>query len=827
MVMAGRRSLSAKERDATNLPPVASKAKDYTERPEEVTDELDDLRTRGIAKVLNKHFTDTTKQLAKEKAQADAALADLERRRAQTKEFVPSKGGELNPYDKLYLQLQQKRAECRRKEKETVMLYQRYVMKYGKSAKATAEKENAEAAKPVALGTLDENVESNFGDKTPKKTGGMSKELDVKKKQQEEEAKVNHFMSALTKFMTDEQIHEDAREKEKQAIASKPSKLLHGGDKEATKDPSTLEHLPSQTVPPSPAPEVKNFMSAVSNFMAPPIEPNKQDNVMDSEKEMKDEPKNGALDTPLVEATENASSAEDGVDFKEMNALVYEMEASDLNESDVIAETSPEVSPEKSTTSRKDKWDPKVHKDCSSPTKSDTCPKALDFKILAKGSLPPTTPEQVTKEDTTLSTPTACTTPTDDAQHINLEAPSFATTTVDEDVDERSIISGLTSVNSALTRQVLDEIEEEMEAFIKTETAAIRQMLDTEEEYSTSHHGSFVNSSSSLLGDESVRVAMKAEAMAREMQRILNEFANEDSSAPGSVGGVGVEAQEDDNVATKTYPHKFQPPVPGEEWYVYFDENYQREFYVDKKSNRTQWDYPTSVPTPRMEQQISSDEFLSDMQSVASSRGTSISRRSSRRSLYRRQRRKRRMQRLVVSFFTLFCVLVAVFHWRVNYPDKTFRGAMSATLSNIDARGALAYIKDQYEYTFTDRRKREEEEEKAKIFAKAQRERQARELAARKAKEEAVRKAKEEAQRKAKKEAERKLEAERQARIKAALEEEAHLEAEGAAAVAQENEQNKRRPWGCNIPFAYIVPRCNRLAKAEPVFRELDLVFLQ
>ena len=49
-------------------PPVASKAKDYTDRPEEVMAELDDLRTRSIAKVLNKHFTDTTKQLAKEKA---------------------------------------------------------------------------------------------------------------------------------------------------------------------------------------------------------------------------------------------------------------------------------------------------------------------------------------------------------------------------------------------------------------------------------------------------------------------------------------------------------------------------------------------------------------------------------------------------------------------------------------------------------------------------------------------------------------------------------------------------------------------------------------
>ena len=822
MVMAGRRSLSAKERDTANLPPVSSKAKDYTGRPEEVTDELDELRTRGIAKVLNKHFTDTTKQLAKEKAQADAALADLERRRAQTKQFVPSKGGELNPYDKLYLQLQQKRAECRRKEKETMLLYQRYVMKYGKSAKTTspmkataAAMKAEENARAAALGTLDENSESNFGDKTPKKEGGRSKEEEMKKKQEEDEAKVNHFMSALTKFMTDEQIQEDAKEKERQAEASKPSKSLPGGNEEAPKHAPVLDSSTAEPMPPSPAPEVKNFMSAVSHFMASKDEASEEKQIV-SQDIPEEEGHDDAMDAPAMETTENASSAADAVDVKEMIADV-DMKHSDvdMNQTMEMEVVTPAVYPEKSVSNENDEeTDPVVPEDSSTPTK------ALDFKILAKGTLAPTTPERTTKEDTAFSTPTACTTPSDDAHQIHLEAPSFATTTVDDDVDDRSIISGLTSVNSALTRQVLDDIEEEMEDFIKTETAAIRQMLDTEEEHSASNHGSFHNSSTSLLGDESVQVAAKAEAMAREMQRILDEFANEDASVAASLAGDTDEEIVEDTGEKKAYPYKFEPAVSGEDWYVYYDDNYKREFYVEKKSNRTQWDYPTSVPTPRMEQHISSDDFLSDMQSVASSRGGSMSRRSSRRSLYRRQRKKRRMQRLIVSFSTLFCVLAAVFHWRLNFPDKTFAGAMSATLGSIDARGTMSYIKDRYEYTFTDRRQREEEEEKAKIFAKAQRERQARELAARKAKEEAARKAKEEAERKAKREAERRAEAERQAKIKAALEEEARLEAERTAAKT-------RRPWGCNIPFAYIVPKCNRLAKTEPVFHELDLVFLQ
>jgi hypothetical protein len=43
-------------------------------RPSEVQSELDELRNRGIAKLLNKHFTDTTAKLAKEKAEKSMLL---------------------------------------------------------------------------------------------------------------------------------------------------------------------------------------------------------------------------------------------------------------------------------------------------------------------------------------------------------------------------------------------------------------------------------------------------------------------------------------------------------------------------------------------------------------------------------------------------------------------------------------------------------------------------------------------------------------------------------------------------------------------------------
>lgn len=62
-MVSGRRSVTTTSAHAgggeeghdSNLPPVSSKSKDYTERPAEVMDELDELRTRVSFK-NNKFF---------------------------------------------------------------------------------------------------------------------------------------------------------------------------------------------------------------------------------------------------------------------------------------------------------------------------------------------------------------------------------------------------------------------------------------------------------------------------------------------------------------------------------------------------------------------------------------------------------------------------------------------------------------------------------------------------------------------------------------------------------------------------------------------------
>jgi hypothetical protein len=100
-------------------------------RPTGVNAELEALKQRGLAKILNKHFTETADQLAQEKAAVDAAIADLERRKANTSEFQSSTNGALSPLDAMYVKANAWRNETRRKERETLLLYQRYVDKFG------------------------------------------------------------------------------------------------------------------------------------------------------------------------------------------------------------------------------------------------------------------------------------------------------------------------------------------------------------------------------------------------------------------------------------------------------------------------------------------------------------------------------------------------------------------------------------------------------------------------------------------------------------------------------------------------------------------------
>lgn len=737
-----------------------NRAKDYSERPSEVTSELDDLRNRGIAKGLNRHFTDTAKKIAKEKAAADAALADLERRRANKSEFKPTHGTDLNPFDALYVELQSKRAECRRKEKETMLLYQRYVHKYGKKAKVAAP------------------------------------------------AKEDLSMSV-------------------KSAASSPSKKLS-----------------------SPAEAVERSVPSTPEKKAPlqPLEEKSVDSTVEEKKEANKEEDDAALQDVNFsrfykkQISERALRAHTGgvdppADPPGMNVTIKKADSGEeTNNTASIPDlktltprTSQETEEEKKVVAASKKPDPDEGGDSN---RSDS---------MSDGS-----GERPTALVTT------CT-----------EMPSATTTTDgddEEDSDDRSIISGLTNA-TPFYKAVLEDVEHEMEDFLKTETLAVQKMLDMEEERSVSRHSVMGNMSfsghNSVYGDESVRCAAKAEAMAAEMQKILDDFQKDDKSVStygfhGDGADVSERGEEDSTVVSSTYPRKYPTAVPDEEWMVYFDEANQREYYHEKVSNRTQW-HPPGKSLSR-----GTSSGSDGLQGYRSR----LTRKKSRKEIYRRKLRKRRMRRMVILSFVALCGAATVFHWQTKHPQKTYPGAMQATFSTLkeNAQNLAIQIKDKYEYTFTDRLKREETQKEKELRERLEREKKAEEarkarekaereekkrLAEQKAKEMlALQKSKEEAERKA---AEMKRLAEERAR-REALErqrlEAVRIEMERREAESKEAEridkerreaerlssarrleEETRRPWGCHVPLAYVVnKRCRRLSKLNPMYDEKDLI---
>eukprot|EP00529_Nitzschia_sp_RCC80_P005691 CAMPEP_0113483734 /NCGR_PEP_ID=MMETSP0014_2-20120614/23586_1 /TAXON_ID=2857 /ORGANISM="Nitzschia sp." /LENGTH=988 /DNA_ID=CAMNT_0000377289 /DNA_START=911 /DNA_END=3877 /DNA_ORIENTATION=+ /assembly_acc=CAM_ASM_000159 len=981
---------------AAPLPPVSSKAKDYSDnnRPTEVTDELDQLRTAGIARVLNRHFTETTKQLAKEKAQADAALADLERRRANKNNSKwnnaengsnpgASSSAHLHPYDALYMELQQKRAECRRKERETMMLYQRYVMKYGKSAKTAPiqvtgeETENQHSDLPTTttgtkgndppgdspgtsslLGTLPEHseIEPNttrspgrgISTKSKNKTRNKTKSNTTSTRSREDTTPVKNFMSALNSFMKDpadgnddegDVIDDDNKKKQSRSPFKKISSPLRRRKGNGIKD--TTSTSPPRNEQPKADPE---FEQALSGFISSTkkkavVSPDGDDEVEEREVKMEDVTGNGHLEPTSVSTTEDEDNGDvtgttGSVDNNNNNNTVTPTKAkmtlitgtctndhpqldspdakeiSEINDDAVYGGDAPETT-EMDTEQYNAVPNVERVRTVSVGSSEDKVIEIDAPKSFAEDVVPSfATPTRSTSKNlaaVATVTPNVETTASETAE----TPPSFATTTVDNEVeiDDRSIISGLTSINSVVTRQVLDDVHHEIEDFIQKETAAIRNMLDNESntrqptnsaEYdlqssTNSFPSQLDESASSLLGDESILVAHKAEAMAREMQRILEDFENEEVSSVAErmssisetgedpqvskdtsmlsgnidnvIAGDAIGKDGEDAPATTTkskYPYKFEPAIPGEEWYVYYDEKYGREFFLEKNTNQSQWEEPSSdSPYGTTDRSVvSAADFMSDMHSVASSRASRrsmSSRRSSRRKMYRKKMKKLRRRRLIMAFFALFSVLVCVFHWRVNYPERSFADAMKTTVQNIqdvDIEATKTYLIDQYEYTFTDRKAREEEqaavakarqiEEQKRL--KALRENKAREEAARKAREEAERRAAEaaarERSRKAKVEADRlaremaarkaaakKAAEEAEAARLAAEEEKLKLELQAAYAKqtgAKKETPSERRPVACNIPFAYLArPQCNQLATSQPLFKPEELGFLE
>jgi len=96
--------------------------------------ELDALRSKGLAKIFNRHFTDATEKITSEREAADAALAEIVARKAElaaNPKLFDKNGLTFTQLDALHMELQKRKHTVQRKERETIELYRRYVSQYG------------------------------------------------------------------------------------------------------------------------------------------------------------------------------------------------------------------------------------------------------------------------------------------------------------------------------------------------------------------------------------------------------------------------------------------------------------------------------------------------------------------------------------------------------------------------------------------------------------------------------------------------------------------------------------------------------------------------
>jgi len=239
----------------------------------------------------------------------------------------------------------------------------------------------------------------------------------------------------------------------------------------------------------------------------------------------------------------------------------------------------------------------------------------------------------------------------------------------DDEESNSSIVSGLTTLNSNLTKEVLNDAANKVLEFVKHETDHIRKMLAVEEDAKSSSS----RRSSASIADRS---ATSAENMVLKMQAILDEYKAE---------------AEKNKSSTKPPVRRNDVGNEGEEWYEHWDDTFQRNFYVEKNSNRTQWQIPPTVS------EVSSNSSNSVCESAAGTSSSAASssmmvptspkvmdytnfkpearevRRSTRVRKYRAQCRRQRNRRLAAFSFVVILAGATFAYCKQAHPEEVER----------------------------------------------------------------------------------------------------------------------------------------------------------
>jgi hypothetical protein len=697
--------------------------------------EMDALRERGLAKILNQHFSASIKKLAQEKAAADAALRDLEMRKHNTSEFVPSTNGELSPLDSLYVSVNQWRAECRMKEKETLLLYQRYVDKFGASghvaAPTTAEVVNKDAAKPVnasAGSSKDETAIMPAGPPVPSMAAAIESTLE------------EYMKTGAIQLPSIDQlgVEETYAHKEEQEFRNFYRRQLEEMEKVRTNIETTTAAANNNKTP------VPLAAKHRSNYETPTTMP----------------------ETPFV------ATSEDLKNVHENGAIGSEQNKDGPIQANSFLRTIEGAAND------------------SSPTKWATAATPLD-----------------TNDDYE-----------QDEAHDNL-GPMYV---YHDDDDSDTVVSGLT-INSALTRRIIDDCEKTVVTFLHEEQDAIRKLLSKQSMEASITESTAHVTTHTDVGSVQMQAAVQAENMAKQMKAILDDFEKKKTNAASSStddndddASLGVDELAEEQLRTVGRP--YPTDNPKEDWVVLWDDTYKREYYHEKRSNTTIWNAPNNVKGCENGDGIStcasSSIQCSPDLSSAEVKPETESRAASRIIMYRRKRRRERKRKVLAIFAVLLCsiaaVVIGVYSVYTSATSTPFARAVVEPVLNKFGIQTFAQIAEKQARDLAERERIVLMERKAKEEEEAKRKRMEQE-----------RRVKEEAKRKAQAELVERMRREEEAKRKHEKDEEAkrqHDEEQVKRKVKEEAEQldvqrQTRRHVACNIPFAYAVHRtCRKLS---------------
>lgn len=285
-----------------------------------------------------------------------------------------------------------------------------------------------------------------------------------------------------------------------------------------------------------------------------------------------------------------------------------------------------------------------------------------------------------------------------------------------DNADDSSIVSGLTTLNSATTREVLHDVENKVLDFIKNETENIRKMM---EEDAISKAGGLescsVGAGSKAASQAESQSVADHEKMVFKMQQVLEAFKKAEEET---------KMKEEKGATARRVPGG----NVGEEWYEHFDNTYQRHYYVEKHTNKTQWHSPTrtdvsvadyslsvsmnsgsTVPARAANPTVADMAMAQDFIPDASMRSLG-GRRRGRVEAYRAKVRKQRKRQLAVMGIVLAVLGAGALYYRYNNPEQVEQ-AMETVARVIGMDENSAHIEDVQVKSRNTKKKKETKKE--------------------------------------------------------------------------------------------------------------------